>query len=73
VVIDTNKIEMDEDEAIPAGGMQDKSKNLFDRLFGNAKKDSINRVSPTADTVKTKKQQRLDRRAQRRKEKEGGA
>ena len=72
VVIDTNRMEMDEDGAMPTGGMQDKSKNLFDQLFGNAKKDSIIKISPAVDTVKTKKQQRLDRRAQRRKEQEGG-
>jgi hypothetical protein len=72
VVIDTNRMEMDEDGAMPTVGMQDKSKNLFDQLFGNAKKDSIIKISPAVDTVKTKKQQRLDRRAQRRKEQEGG-
>jgi hypothetical protein len=38
VVIDTAKIEADEDDAMPPGGMQDKSKNLFDRLFGITQK-----------------------------------
>ncbi|WP_316770061.1 biosynthetic peptidoglycan transglycosylase [Pedobacter frigiditerrae] len=73
VVIDTNKIEADEEEIMPPGGMQDKSKNLFDRLFGGAKKDTVTKApTKTTDTVKTKKQLRQERREQRRKEKENG-
>jgi hypothetical protein len=72
VVIDTAKIEADEDEAMPPGGMQDKSKNLFDRLFGSPKKDTITKAPAKTDTVKTKKQLRQERREERRKKKEGG-
>ncbi|RZL48154.1 MAG: penicillin-binding protein [Pedobacter sp.] len=71
VTIDTNKIEMEEDDSMPPGGMQDPSKNLFDRLFGGAKKDTVTKT-PTTDTVKTRKQLRQERREERRKEKEGG-
>ncbi|MDQ7948696.1 MAG: biosynthetic peptidoglycan transglycosylase [Pedobacter sp.] len=71
VIIDTAKIEAIEDEAIPPGGMQDKSKTLFDRLFGS-KVDTTIKPAPKTDTVKTKKQLRQERRAQRRKEKESG-
>jgi len=69
IVIDSAKIEAVDDEAIPPGGMQDQSKNLFDRLFGS-KKDTINKNSAKPDTVKTRKQLRQERREQRRKEKE---
>lgn len=72
VAIDTNKIEMEEDEAMPPGGMQDKSKNLFDRLFGGSKKDTVAKSPAKTDTVKTRKQLRQERREQRRKEKENG-
>lgn len=72
VVIDTNKIEMDEDEVMPPGGMQDKSKNLFDRIFGGAKKDSVVKSPVKTDTVKTRKELRQEKREERRKEKEGG-
>jgi hypothetical protein len=72
IVIDTAKIEADEDDAMPPGGMQDKSKNLFDRLFGTPKKDTITKAPVKTDTVKTKKQLRQERRQQPRKEKEGG-
>lgn len=73
VVIDTNKIEMDEDEVMPPGGMQDKSKTLFDRIFGGAKKDSVVKAPVKTDTVKTRKELRQERREERRKEKEGGS
>lgn len=72
VVIDTAKIEGEEDEAMPPGGMQDKSKNLFDRLFGGSKKDTVNKTTVKPDTVKTKKQLRQERREERRREKENG-
>lgn len=72
VVIDTAKIEGEDEEAMPPGGMQDKSKNLFDRLFGSPKKDTVNKVAVKPDTVKTKKQLRQERREERRKEKENG-
>lgn len=72
VVIDTAKIEADDDDIMPPGGMQDRSKNLFDRLFGTPKKDTIVKAPVNIDTTKTKKQIRQERREQRRKEKEGG-
>ncbi|MFA6276789.1 MAG: biosynthetic peptidoglycan transglycosylase [Pedobacter sp.] len=72
VVIDTNKIEGEEDDMMPPGGMQDKSKNLFDRLFGSPKNDTLSKIPVKTDTVKTKKQLRQERREKRRKENEGG-
>jgi hypothetical protein len=72
VVIDTAKIEADEEENAPAGEVQDQSKNLFDRLFNAPKKDSLTKAQPQSDTVKTKKQLRQEKREQRRKEKERG-
>ena len=69
VVIDTTKIETIEEEAMPPGGMQDQSKNLFDRLFGSPKKDTS---TVKTDTTKTRKQLRQERREQRRREKENG-
>jgi hypothetical protein len=71
VVIDTTIINADEDEAMPPGGMQDKSKNLFDRLFGAPKKDSVIKAPVKTDTAKTKKQLRQERREERRKQNEG--
>jgi hypothetical protein len=72
VVIDTAKIEGEDDEAMPPGGMQDKSKNLFDRLFGSPKKDTVTKTTVKPDTVKTRKQLRQERREERRREKENG-
>jgi hypothetical protein len=72
VVIDTAKIEADDDDMMPPGGMQDKSKTLFDRIFGAPKKDSVIKVPVKTDTVKTKKQLRQERRDQRKKEKGDG-
>lgn len=69
IVLDSAKIEAVDDETIPPGGMQDQSKNLYDRLFGS-KKDTVNKASIKPDTVKTRKQLRQERREQRRKEKE---
>ncbi len=72
-VIDTATIESVDDETMPPGGMQDKSKNLFDRLFGSPKRDTISKApNSTTDTVKTRKQLRQERREERRKEKENG-
>lgn len=67
--IDTATVDTEEDDMMTPEGMQDKSKNLFDRLFGGAKKDSA-KVQSTVDTAKTKKQIRQQRREERRKEKE---
>lgn len=70
-VIDTTAFD-DDDEGMPPVIMQDKNKNLFDRIFGGgSKKDTGNRqmIKP-GDTTKSKKQLRQERREQRRKEKE---
>jgi len=66
-VIDTTVFD-DDDSEMPPKIMQDKNKNLFDRIFGGGKKDSAS-IKP-ADTTKTKKQLRQERREQRRKERE---
>lgn len=71
VTIDTAKIESMDDEVMPPGGMQDESKNIFDKLFGS-KKDTVKKSLNPTDTVKTKKQLRQERREQRRREKENG-
>ncbi|TDG37348.1 penicillin-binding protein [Pedobacter changchengzhani] len=63
---------VDEDgEAMPVV-MQDKSKNLFDRIFGPSKTDSVSKRNNNmpADTTKTNKQLRQERREQRRLERE---
>ena len=68
-VIDTNVFDDEEEDGVAPVVMQDKNKNLFDRLFGGtAKKDSS--ITKPADTTKSKKQLRQERREQRRKEKE---
>ena len=67
--IDTNAVEIGEDDMMTPDGMQDKSKSLFDRLFGGAKKDTA-KVQTTTDTVKTRKQIRQERREERRRQKE---
>ena len=58
--IDTNAVEIGEDDMMTADGMQDKSKNLFDRLFGGSKKDTA-KVQSTTDTVRNNKQSRKER------------
>jgi len=67
--IDTNTVEIGEDDMMTPEGMQDRSKSLFDRLFGGAKKDTA-KVQSTTDTVKTRKQLRQERREERRRQKE---
>ncbi|WP_443945192.1 transglycosylase domain-containing protein [Pedobacter sp. AW1-32] len=57
----------DDDDAAPVI-MQDKNKNLFDRIFGSGKKDTVE--AKPADTTKSKKQLRQERREQRKREKE---
>ncbi|MCZ4224053.1 transglycosylase domain-containing protein [Pedobacter rhodius] len=70
-VVDTSAFDDDDNMNDVPVVMQDKSKNLFDRIFGGGKKDTSSRpgTKPT-DTVKTKKQLRQERREQRRREKE---
>ncbi|RYD76012.1 MAG: penicillin-binding protein, partial [Sphingobacteriales bacterium] len=70
-VIDTSAFDDDDDADVAPVVMQDKSKNLFDRIFGGGKKDTSDRSAvKSTDTAKTKKQLRQERREQRRKEKE---
>lgn len=72
-VIDTAAADADDDGMLPPAAMQDKSKSLFDRLFGGSgKKDTTanNKAILRSDTVKTRKQLRQERREQRRKERE---
>lgn len=69
--IDTNTVEIGEDDMMTPEGMQDKSKSLFDRLFGgSSKKDTVAKVQPATDTTKTRKQVRQERREERRRKKE---
>lgn len=66
--VDTSAFDVDTDAPVK---MQDESKNLFDRLFGKSKKDTVARQQLKADTVqKTKKELRQERRERRRREKE---
>ncbi|RYG18798.1 MAG: penicillin-binding protein, partial [Chitinophagaceae bacterium] len=72
VVVDTAALEVDDEMPTDQPVIQqDKGKSLFDRLFP-AKKDTVIRPTVKIDTTKTKKQLRQERRAERRKEKEGG-
>lgn len=68
-LIDTAALDLDEDDMILRGGMQDESKNLFDRLFSPSKKDTLIRKHIPIDTPQTKKEMRQERRANRKKEK----
>ena len=70
VVVDTAALEVDEDAPVIPAATQDKGKTLFDRLFPS-KKDTVSKSSIKSDTTKTKKQIRQERRAERRKAKEG--
>jgi hypothetical protein len=64
LTLDTTVVDF-EDELMPPGGMQDKSKILFDKLFSTPKKDTV--VKNKADTTKNNK---LLRREEKRKTKE---
>ncbi len=72
VVIDTAALDVDEDGLIIPPGTPEKERTLFNRLFPASKKDTVTRTAVKIDTSKTKKQIRQERRAERRKEKEGG-
>ena len=69
IEVDTTAFD-NEDDALPVIIMQDESKNLFDRLFGRAKKDTATVKPAQRDTTKTRKQLREERRERRRLEKE---
>ncbi|WP_316849914.1 biosynthetic peptidoglycan transglycosylase [Pedobacter agri] len=68
-VIDTTAFDDDDEDGMAPVIMQDKNKNLFDRIFGGANKKDSAIVKP-ADTTKSKKQLRQERREQRRRERE---
>mgnify|MGYP000394767955 CR=1 FL=1 len=67
--IDTTAFDDDDEDGMAPVIMQDKNKNLFDRIFGGANKKDSAIVKP-ADTTKSKKQLRQERREQRRRERE---
>jgi hypothetical protein len=69
IEVDTTAFD-NEDDALPVIITQDESKNLFDRLFGRAKKDTATVKPAQRDTTKTRKQLREERRERRRLEKE---
>lgn len=69
VSVDTTAVILSEDDMMTPAGMQDKSRKLFDRLFGPSKKDTV-KAQNTTDTVKTKKQIRQKRREERKRQKE---
>ncbi len=68
VAIDTNAL--DSEDPLPTVETQDQSKNLFDRLFGSKPDSTAKQSLPQADTVKTKKQLRQEKRDQKKKKKE---
>ena len=72
VLIDTNSLDMDDDEIIPTTGNQEKTTSLFDRIMGAVRKDTVNKTANKVDTTKTAKQLRQEKRELRRKKKEGG-
>jgi len=68
--VDTTAFDSDNEVQTPVT-MQDESKNLFDRLFGKSKKDTVSKLPAAQDTVpKSKKELRRERREQRKREKE---
>jgi hypothetical protein len=69
IEVDTTAFD-NEDDALPVIITQDESKNLFDRLFGRAKKDTATVKPAQRDTTKTRKQLREERRERRRLERE---
>lgn len=71
VVIDTNSLDMDDDEMPISPTNQEKTSSLFERLMGTAKKDSV-KTAPKVDTAKTAKQLRQEKRELRRKKRGDG-
>ncbi|MCX2573708.1 transglycosylase domain-containing protein [Pedobacter sandarakinus] len=69
-VVDTTVFD-DEEDGMPPVMMQDKNKNLFDRIFGGGNRKDTTTVQQ-ADTTKSKKQLRQERRELRRREREQG-
>ena len=72
---DTTKLDtaaFDDDDSMPAIETQDKSKSLFDRIFGSKKdRDTTTKATTSQDTVqKSRKELRQERREQRQRERE---
>jgi hypothetical protein len=72
VAIDTNSLDMDEDEIPESTINQEKKGSLFERLMGTIRKDTANKPAVKVDTVKTAKQLRQEKRELRRKNRAGG-
>lgn len=71
VVIDTNSLDMGDDEIPTSPIHQEKTSSLFERLMGTARKDTAKTVTKV-DTVKTAKQLRQEKRELRRKNRGNG-
>ncbi len=71
VVIDTNSLDMDDEDSMPIIN-QEKPSSLFDRVINSVKKDSSGKAATKVDTIKTPKQIRQEKREINRKKKEGG-
>ena len=71
VVIDTNSLDMDDEDSMPIVN-QEKPSSLFDRIINSVKKDTSGKAATKVDTAKTPKQIRQEKREIKRKKKEGG-
>lgn len=71
VVIDTNSLDMDDEDSMPIIN-QEKPSSLFDRIINSVKKDTSGKAATKVDTAKTPKQIRQEKREIKRKKKEGG-
>ncbi|MBY0543009.1 MAG: transglycosylase domain-containing protein [Sphingobacteriaceae bacterium] len=71
VVIDTNSLDMDDEDSMPIVN-QEKPSSLFDRITNSVKKDTSGKAATKVDTAKTPKQIRQEKREIKRKKKEGG-
>jgi hypothetical protein len=65
--VDTTAFDVDTDAPVV---MQDESKNLFDKLFGKSKKDTIARPTVQDTVKKSKRELRRERREQKKRENE---
>ncbi|MCY1507032.1 Monofunctional biosynthetic peptidoglycan transglycosylase [compost metagenome] len=71
-VIDTAALDVDDDVLNGRPTVSERPKTIFERLFPSAtKRDTLVHQTPKADTVKTPKQIRQERREQRRKARNG--
>lgn len=70
VVIDTNSLDMDDEDSMPILNSE-KPSSLTDRVINSVKKDTIGKTATKVDTAKTPKQIRQEKREIKRKKKEG--